>query len=183
MTAPATRIGLSFFLSILFWSAEVIALYANRGVRCIHRQGYSQVAGCESNGGFADAPLVNPNSDSEYQEYDVIEASTLDNTIEDAVQRIIEDALRGTSNTDKKGELTPVEKFQNMYREMKSTKRERKDGSVGKLDSAVMLEELLGGTQTLDPFDERKVMMKLRSMLNQEDFKDLFLDDKIGDWL
>ena len=143
-------------------------------------QGHSRVRGYEKEGGSGDAPLVNPNADAEYQEYDIIDAATLDTTIEDAVQRIIDDALKVTSS---KSELTPVEKFQIMYREMKQTKRERKDGSVGKLDSAVMLEQLLGGAQTMDPFDERKVMMKLRSMLNQEDFKELFLDDKIGDWL
>ena len=125
---------------------------------------------------------VNPNADTEYQEYDVIPETALNAAIEDAVQRIIDDALKGSSDLVEP-EKSPVEKFQQMYREIKATKRERKDGTVAKMDSAVMLENLLGGEQTKDPFDERKVMMKLRSMLNQEDFKDLFLDPKIGDIL
>ena len=46
-----------------------------------------------------------------------------------------------------------------------------------------MLESLFGGEQAQDPFDERKVMMKLKNMLDLEDFKELFIDPKIGDYM
>lgn len=120
----------------------------------------------------------NPNSDDEYIEYGKIEESSIDKSIEKAVQAIIEEGL----GNNREAELSPVEKFQRMYLDIKSRKDNKNQVEV-KMDHAVMLEQLLGGEQTKDPFDERKVMMKLRNMLNQEDFKDLFLDPTIGDWL
>lgn len=115
----------------------------------------------------------------------MIDEALIDRSIEKAVQQIIEEGLGGG---DKKAtEPTPVEKFQQMYLDIKARKKGQTQtqpapGSPA-LDAAVMLEALLGGEQAKDPFDERKVMMKLRTMLDTQDFSDLFKDPTIGDWL
>ena len=49
------------------------------------------------------------------------------------------------------------------------------------LDSAAMLADLFSDSQKKDPFDEKQVMMKLRKMLEDEDFQDLFKDPNVGD--
>lgn len=66
---------------------------------------------------------------------------------------------------------------------MKSRNKDDKDktGSLVKFDSTAMLADLFSDSQKKDPFDERKVMMKLRNMLAGEDFQDLFKDPNIGD--
>ena len=128
---------------------------------------------------------ANPNADDLYVEYGMIDETLIDRSIEKAVQQIIEEGLGGG---DKKApEPTPVEKFQQMYLDIKARKKGQTQtqpapGSPA-LDAAVMLEALLGGEQAKDPFDERKVMMKLRTMLDTQDFSDLFKDPTIGDWL
>ena len=63
-------------------------------------------------------------------------------------------------------------------------KTRNKDASgATTLDSAAMLADLFSDSQKKDPFDERKVMMKLRKMLKTEDFTELFKDPNIGDFL
>lgn len=70
-----------------------------------------------------------------------------------------------------------------VHQDLKSRNNDDKNntGSAVKLDSAVMLADLFSDSQKKDPFDERKVMMKLRTMLAGEDFADLFKDPNIGD--
>jgi hypothetical protein len=123
--------------------------------------------------------LDNPNADDLYTEFGMIEETVIDKSIEKAVRQIIEEGL----GKNKEPELTPVEIFQGMYREIKS--RNKQESNIVAVDSkeeaAVMLEKLLGGDQCKDPFDERQVMMKLKNMLVKEDFTELFKDPSIGD--
>jgi hypothetical protein len=42
---------------------------------------------------------------------------------------------------------------------------------------------LFSDSQRKDPFDEKKVMMKFRTMLKNEDFESLFRDPLIGDFM
>ena len=123
--------------------------------------------------------LDNPNADDLYTEFGMIEETVIDKSIEKAVRQIIEEGL----GKNKEPELTPVEMFQGMYREIKSrNKQESKRVAMdSKVEAAVMLEKLLGGDQCKDPFDERQVMMKLKNMLVKEDFTELFKDPTIGD--
>ena len=61
--------------------------------------------------------------------------------------------------------------------------RNKDASSATTLDSAAMLADLFSDSQKKDPFDERKVMMKLRKMLKTEDFTEHFKDPNIGDFL
>lgn len=143
---------------------------------------------------------------------EVVGQSVMDQSIAMAVNQLINDVeQREKPGFKDNGEvvLSPVEKFRMMYEEIKkkdqgsslttvdtSTSKDstRKDKPVGteahevkeeayQAKAANMLEGLFGGEQSKDPFDERKVMMKLKQMLDIEDFKGLFLDPKIGDYL
>jgi hypothetical protein len=62
-----------------------------------------------------------------------------------------------------------------MYMDIKT----RKNGTTP-LDPATMLAQLFAEEPSRDPFDERKVMLKLKNILTPEDFKELFSSD-IGD--
>ena len=129
---------------------------------------------------FDDEPLDdNPNSGDKYTEFGMIDESLLDKSIETAVRQMIDEGL----GKDKSQEPTPVEKFQSLYLELKTRDRKQSTLKGTNLDAAAMLEKLLGGEQAKDPFDERKVMIKLRNVLTPEDFYDLFKDPTIGDWL
>ena len=61
--------------------------------------------------------------------------------------------------------------------------RNKGAAAAATLDSTAMLADLFSDSQKKDPFDERKVMMKLRKMLKTEDFTELFKDPNIGDFL
>jgi hypothetical protein len=129
---------------------------------------------------FDEEPLDdNPNAGDKYTEFGMIDESLLDKSIESAVRQMIDEGL----GKDKSQEPTPVEKFQSLYLELKTRDRKQTTLKGTNLDAAVMLEKLLGGEQAKDPFDERKVMIKLRNVLTPEDFYDLFKDPTIGDWL
>ena len=129
---------------------------------------------------FDDEPLDdNPNSGDKYTEFGMIDESLLEKSIETAVRQMIDEGL----GKDKSQEPTPVEKFQSLYLELKTRDRKQTTLKGTNLDAAAMLEKLLGGEQAKDPFDERKVMIKLRNVLTPEDFYDLFKDPTIGDWL
>ena len=131
---------------------------------------------------------------------DELGQSLLDESIQNAVNNLIKKVeYESTFEEDGSRKLTPEEKFQEMYRRLKeeSSKAKESDDAEsetstsiagGSLEqqqekAAVMLDQLFGGEQAKDPFDERKVMMKLKNMLHIEDFKELFLDPKIGDYL
>ena len=124
---------------------------------------------------------------------DELNESLLDKSIQNAVSNLIKDVEREDKyGTNGQLKLTPEQKFVEMYKQIKEESLQ--DGQVeertagGSLEqqqqrAASMLESLFGGEQAKDPFDERKVMMKLKNMLDLEDFKELFLDPKIGDYL
>jgi hypothetical protein len=142
---------------------------------------------------------------------EVVGQSIMDQSIAMAVNQLINDVEEREKPGFKKDNgdvvLSPVEKFRMMYEEIKKdqgtafstmdTKKDsvRKDKPLEGMKShevkeeayqakaANMLEGLFGGEQSKDPFDERKVMMKLKQMLDIEDFKGLFVDPKIGDYL
>ena len=127
---------------------------------------------------------------------DELDESLLDQSIQNAVNNLIKDVeARDKFGKDGKKKLNPEQKFVQMYRQIKEEGQKGKDNSeVGKNTENVsleqqqeraadMLESLFGGEQAKDPFDERKVMMKLKNMLDLEDFKELFIDPKIGDYL
>ena len=61
--------------------------------------------------------------------------------------------------------------------------RNKGAAAAATLDSTAMLADLFSDSQKKDPFDERKVMMKLRKMLKTEDCTELFKDPNIGDFL
>ena len=118
----------------------------------------------------------NDNNNDELAEIDInfVTETVLDQSIEKAVKQLISDGLMVP-------QIDPVEKFNTMYKEIKS----RKNGTATakSFDSTKMLEELFPESQQNDPFDEKKVMLKLRTMLGGEDFQQLFEDPSIGEWL
>lgn len=128
--------------------------------------------------------FANPNAEDEYVEYGEIDEATTEKSLEDAIRVIIDQGL--VNKKSEMAELTPVEKFEQLYKELQMRDGKGPSGLSGtrkKMDAGNMLEHLLGGEQTKDPFDERKVMIKLRNILDSEDFKELFLDPAVGDWL
>jgi hypothetical protein len=118
----------------------------------------------------------NNNNIDEIEDLDIqfVTETVLDQSIEKAVKQLISDGLNIP-------QIDPVEKFNTMYKDIKS----RKNGTAtaSSFDSTKMLQELFPDSQQNDPFDEKKVMLKLRTMLGGEDFQQLFEDPSIGDWL
>jgi len=125
-----------------------------------------------------------------------LDESMLDQSIQNAVNNLIKDVeKRDKYGNDGQKNLTPEQKFAQMYAKIKEEGKACKEDSQedgktagGSLEqqqerAADMLESLFGGEQAQDPFDERKVMMKLKNMLDLEDFKELFIDPKIGDYM
>lgn len=74
-------------------------------------------------------------------------------------------------------ELSPSEMFNEMYNTLKAGN----DGDKEELDAMDMLQKLFPVVEEKEPFDERKVMMKLKRILDEEDFNDMFRDKSIGD--
>lgn len=124
--------------------------------------------------------------------------SLLDESIQNAVNNMIKKVeFQGKFEDDGSAKMTPDEKFQEIYRQLKEESAKAKENGEGPEEmrsiggsleqqqerAAVMLDQLFGGEQAKDPFDERAVMMKLKNMLHIEDFKELFVDPKIGDYL
>lgn len=108
--------------------------------------------------------------DDEILDIQYIAESVMDQSIERAVKQMLSDG-------PKEPEISPLERFNSMYKDIKS----KKNGTT--LDPALMLSQLFTDEAGIDPFDERKVMFKLRNILEREDFDDLFNDPSIGDWL
>ena len=63
-----------------------------------------------------------------------------------------------------------------MYNTIKAAKKDDK-----KADAASMLKSLFPEQNLSTPFDERKVMIKLRKDLDEQDFKDTFINKNVGD--
>jgi len=82
--------------------------------------------------------------------------------------------------------LSPLEIFQSLYRDLKQRNRQNNDASTRSspvLSSEEMLSRIYTDAQRPDPFDDKKVMFKLRNILTREDFNDMFNDPNVGDWL
>ena len=92
-------------------------------------------------------------------------------SVEDNVKK-----LMGEPATFNDDGPSPDVKFNKIYNDIKSNKKSNKT-----LDATAMLQELFPPPDLKNPFDERKIMMKLKNSMNEEDFKQLFLDKNIGD--
>ena len=113
---------------------------------------------------------------------DVIDESIMDHGISVAINQLIKDVSIRENGTPAEPKQTPTERFQQMYIDLKA-EDEDKNRVEPQDRAAAMLDKLFGGEQTTDPFDERTVMMKLKQIMNPEDFIGLFKDPTIGDYL
>eukprot|EP01035_Chromulina_nebulosa_P020017 gene20017-25992_t len=103
---------------------------------------------------------------------DGFQQSIMDSSIQNAIKNYISAGPQPPTES-------PVEIFNRIYKDIKSTKGESKK----KLDVKSMLESLFPQEKVKEPFDERKVLIKLRSILNQEDFAGMFKDPIVGEIL
>lgn len=110
--------------------------------------------------------------EDEILDLNLISETAIDQSIERAVKQLLGEGFKAP-------EKAPTEIFNDMYLNLKN----KKSNNSTSLDPAAMLAQLFPDEQAKDPFDERKVMIKLRQMLDKGDFDDLFLDPTIGDWL
>jgi hypothetical protein len=108
----------------------------------------------------------------EESDINLIAEFDIDKSIQLAVQKLVDAG-------PKEPMLTRTETFDRLYNDIKTKKNE----STTKLDHTSMLAALFADSQKKDPFDEKKVMMKFRTMLKNEDFEKLFRDPLIGDFL
>lgn len=122
----------------------------------------------------------NPNIDilNETTDFDEISIDDIDMT-----ERSVESAVKQMLNFDGnssfvKSNRSPTETFKELYEVIKSKKNES-----NQLDAKTILESLFefDAKPIREPFDDRKVMTKLRDVLSTEDFSSLFKDPNIGD--
>lgn len=112
--------------------------------------------------------------------YTYIIESVLDQSIEKAVKQMLNDDIMITNATV----ISPLESFNEIYRELKSNNTTDGVNTKKKLSADEMLSRLFPDAEIKnDPFDEKKVMIKLRSLMNHDDFDELFKDPNIGHWL
>ena len=104
--------------------------------------------------------------------------SIMSRTIEESVQKLIE----GDKSDN---EIDPVVKFQEIYATLKNSKGKGQGNNSTQsgetLDPAALLEQLFPTKKISTPFDERKVIVKVRSELNPEDMIGIFKGNEIGD--
>mgnify|MGYP000448137573 CR=1 FL=1 len=98
--------------------------------------------------------------------------------IEDAVARLIEDDKKKGGDGDA-ADMSPSEKFKQIYNSIKASDGTDKNTTI--LNATAMLASLFPEEKLSTPFDERKVMMKLRRDLDEQDFKDTFLSPEVGE--
>ncbi len=115
---------------------------------------------------------INVENEDEILDLNLISETAIDQSIERAVKQLLDEGTKAPVKA-------PTEIFNEMYLNLK----EKNSKNNTKLDPEAMLAQLFPDEQAKDPFDERKVMIKLRQMLDKGDFDDLFLDPTIGDWL
>lgn len=98
---------------------------------------------------------------------------------ENASNQLLERAVKQMTSVEivEKGTLSPTEKFNEIYNTLKTSNIEEKED----LDAMDLLQKLFPVVKEKEPFDERKVVMKLRKMLDEEDFNSMFRDKGIGD--
>lgn len=102
--------------------------------------------------------------------YGIIEEHATDRVLERTVKQITSSANIANINID------PTKKVTEICQTLKASK------SGGKaLDTCEVLKELFPISEEKDPFDERKMMTALRQMLNEDDFKTMFLNKNVGD--
>ena len=122
----------------------------------------------------------NPNIANEATDFEDINIDDIDmseRSVEFAVQKMLN--FNGTSSTSAfKSTKSPTETFKDLYEEIKSKKNES-----NKLDAKKMLESLFefDAKPIREPFDDKKVITKLREVLSTEDFSALFKDPNVGD--
>eukprot|EP00596_Hydrurales_sp_CCMP1899_P009357 CAMPEP_0119045832 /NCGR_PEP_ID=MMETSP1177-20130426/42804_1 /TAXON_ID=2985 /ORGANISM="Ochromonas sp, Strain CCMP1899" /LENGTH=154 /DNA_ID=CAMNT_0007018215 /DNA_START=361 /DNA_END=822 /DNA_ORIENTATION=- len=112
----------------------------------------------------------NENEDDN-MDINLVSDTAIDRSIQMAVQKMVDSGPKAP-------ELSRTETFDIMYKALKS----QKDKNNSTMDPTEMLAALFSDSQRKDPFDERKVMMKFRTMLKNEDFESLFRDPLIGDF-
>lgn len=115
---------------------------------------------------------VNTGNEDEILDLNLISETAMDQSIERAVKQLLDEGTKAPAKA-------PTEIFNEMYLNLK----DKNSKNSTSLDPEAMLAQLFPDDQTKNPFDERKVMIKLRQMLDKGDFDDLFLDPTIGDWL
>ena len=114
--------------------------------------------------------LMNVLSDDEdVDTFDLITEQAVDQSLEKAVKQMVGSVSSST--------IDPVDKFNTMYKSLKANGKNK----TKRFNASEMLLELFPAEEAKDPFDEKKVIIKLRQMLDAEDFKGLFLDANIGD--
>lgn len=123
-------------------------------------------------------PNSNPNISNETTDFDDISIDDIDMTersVELTVMQMLN--LNGT-NPVYKSSKSPTETFKELYEAIKSKKNES-----NQLDAKKMLESLFefDAKPIREPFDDKKVITKLREVLSTEDFSSLFKDPNIGD--
>ena len=128
--------------------------------------------------------VMDTQSDDENVDYEIIGEQAMDQSLERAVKQMVMGST-GKSNVD---DVDPVEKFDLMYKSLKAMQKDEvsdmgneKTMSKMTLNPDEMLKELFPVTQEKEPFDERKVISKLRQMMKDEDFNEMFRDSNIGD--
>lgn len=106
--------------------------------------------------------------------------SLLGESVSSSINKMI-----ATAHKEGQSEMSPVEKFQGIYEDIKSSKSKSERNDIGnKPDASKMLEDLFSDTMKPDPFDDKKVMFKLKELLGDDDFKKVFVNDPaIGDWI
>lgn len=107
--------------------------------------------------------------DEDVDTFDLITEQAVDQSLEKAVKQMVGSVSSST--------IDPVDKFNTMYKSLKANGKNK----TKTFDASEMLLELFPVEEAKDPFDEKKVIMKLRQMLDAEDFKGLFLDANVGD--
>eukprot|EP00600_Ochromonadales_sp_CCMP1393_P000157 CAMPEP_0174983284 /NCGR_PEP_ID=MMETSP0004_2-20121128/17040_1 /TAXON_ID=420556 /ORGANISM="Ochromonas sp., Strain CCMP1393" /LENGTH=152 /DNA_ID=CAMNT_0016235483 /DNA_START=186 /DNA_END=644 /DNA_ORIENTATION=+ len=123
----------------------------------------------------ADDPNSETLFDDELLNVDLLGETSIDKSIALAVKQLLDEGPA-------EPELSPAEVFNNLYQDIKDRKHD--NGTNGTVPtSEEMLSKLFTDTPANDPFDDKKVMFKLRNFLDPEDFTALFNDPNVGDWL
>ena len=88
--------------------------------------------------------------------------------VENSVKQLLGDTTTFKDVND------PAASFNKIYDNIKSKKNTT-------LNANDMLNELFPPSDMKNPFDERKIMMKMKTQMDKEDFEGTFLDKNVGD--
>ena len=109
-------------------------------------------------------------SDAESDSYMMGESASNDANIQETVAKMLGSELKKAGGE----EVSPEAKFSAIYESIKTS-------NTTQLDAAKILADLFPAEKLSTPFDERKVMIKLRQSMDDEDFKKTFLNKDVGD--